>query len=263
MKTSPLISSLLGVALFGGAALAQAERPREEEPGFRPDAERRERMEQRERMERRLRQEQPQERRFEGERGPHAPFERFEGERPMMPRGGFEGERPMMRPRGEGRFGEPRGGFEGKRPMMQPRGGRGPGEAGEMAFFKPERLKAAGATDQQLAALKALADEQAVKRIDLEASVEKAELALNQIIRADKPDVDAALKAVDALSKARAELTKLELGTRLKAREVLGEEVHKKLRELAAEGPGRPGVPGPRRGERDAPPPGERPPAHE
>ncbi len=251
MKTSPLISSLLGVALFGGAALAQAERPREEEPGFRRDAERRERMEQRERMERRLRQEQPQERRFEGERGPRAPFERFEGER------------PMMRPRGEGRFGEPRGGFEGKRPMMQPRGGRGPGEAGVMAFFKPERLKAAGATDQQLAALKALADEQAVKRIDLEASVEKAELALNQIIRADKPDVDAALKAVDALSTARAELTKLELGTRLKAREILGEEVHKKLRELAPEGTGRPGVPGPRRGERDTPPPGERPPAHE
>lgn len=248
MKTNQLIGTMMGAALLSGAAWAQAEAPegpgpRGEERGFRPDGERRERMEMRERGEMRG----PMMRERGEMRGPMArggmgefphgnmsrgPMAREPGEFPRgeAPRG------PMMREEGEC----PRGDMP-RCPMMrgrdgegcEPRGARGPGEgAGQHGFLNPEKLKAAGATDKQLEAIKALADEQQMKRIDLAAAVEKAELTLNKLLGAETPDTAAALKAVDALSQARAELTKLEIGTRLKIRETLGAEVQKKLREL-------------------------------
>lgn len=229
MKTSQVISAMMGATLLSGVALAQDERPRGEEPGRRPDAEMRERGEMRERIQQRERM-QPRER--------------------MQQRGGPEA--------------------DGRQQMQ--RGGPGPGiEIGQRGFHNPLRLKEAGATDQQLEALKALANEQQVKRIDLQAAVDKADLTLNQLLDSDKPDADAALKAVDTLSQARAELSKLEIGTRLKMRETLGPDVQKKLRELGPrEGGGCPmmGREGrgqcpegqmPRRQERNAPPAGGRP----
>jgi Spy/CpxP family protein refolding chaperone len=242
MKTSQVITTMMGVALLSGAAWAQAEAPEGQGPrgegrGFRPDGERRERMEPRERGEMRER---------------------------MQQCGGCEGMGCQQMQRGGG---------EGMGRQQMQRGGPGPGsEIGQHGFLNPLRLKEAGATDQQIEALKALADEQQMKKIDLQAAVDKADLALNQLLSSEKPDAAAALKAVDTLSLARAELSKLEIGTRLKMRETLGPDVQKKLRGMGqAEGAERPGMGrGPRpegqehpRPDRNAPPAGERPQARE
>lgn len=192
--------------------------------------------------------------------GPQGPGPRGEGQQgACMHRGGpgQEGQPGMMmqgrRPEGMGN------------PGMQ-RGGPGPGmEIGRKAFLNPQRLKEAGATEQQLAALKTFANEQQLKQIDLKAAAEKAELALSQLMDGETVDEKAALKAVDTLSQARAEIFKLEVSSKLKMREILGAEVQKKLREMGPpEGMKRQGR-GPRpegqQPRKDAPPPpaGDRP----
>jgi hypothetical protein len=84
----------------------------------------------------------------------------------------------------------------------------------------------------------------------------------------DTVDGKAALQAADALSQARGEAFKLEIGAKLKMQEILGADVLKKLREMGPpEGGDRPGR-GPRpEGQcpmrKDAPPAGERPPAQD
>ncbi|MEI7899096.1 MAG: hypothetical protein WCK89_02510 [bacterium] len=145
-------------------------------------------------------------------------------------------------------------------------GGPGPGmEIGRRPFLNPQRLKEAGATDQQLEALKTFANEQQLKQIDLRAAVEKAELTLNQLMSSETLDEKAALKAVDTLNQARAEIFKMEVSSKLKTRGILGKEVEKKLREMGPpEGKERQGR-GPRtegqvQPRKDAPPAGDRPP---
>jgi len=146
-------------------------------------------------------------------------------------------------------------------PQMR-RDGLGPREIRDR-MPDPAQLKKAGATDQQLEALRKLADEQQLKRIDLKAAAEKAELAFEQQMRGEAVDAKAALKAADALSQTRADLFRLEVSSKLKAREILGAEVLKKLHELGArEGVGQPPA-GPRSecplGKDDVPPAGGRP----
>jgi len=156
---------------------------------------------------------------------------------------------------------------------MQPRGPEGMGGSqmgrgcpmlgcGPQEIPGPMRLKEVGATDQQMEALKKLGDEQQLKRIDLQAAVEKAEVSLRQLMQSDAVEEKAALKAVDALSQARAELMKQEISSKLKAKEILGAELIKKIREMGppkgverqGRGP-RPDGPCPQRKERDATPP--------
>ena len=126
----------------------------------------------------------------------------------------------------------------------------------------PEQLKKAGATDKQLEELKTSAFEQKVKRIDLQAAVEKAELTLEQQMSSASLDEKAAMKAADALSQARGEFLKLEIAARAKAQQILGEEVLKKLHDQKpAEGRERPGM-GPRpdaQQRQNARPQGDRP----
>jgi len=110
------------------------------------------------------------------------------------------------------------------------RGGFGP-EGGPGVPFNPERLKQAGATEQQIKALSDFQFEQQNKRIDLQAAAEKAELALDQLMKDAGADEKAALKAADALTQARGELFKLGVSSRIKARQIIGEEVLKKLHE--------------------------------
>ncbi len=181
-----------------------------------------------------------------------------QGRERMQQRGrGQEGACPMMRPEG---------GPEGMECPQMRRGGPGPGmEIGRKPFLNPKRLKEAGATDQQLTALKAFANEQQMKRIDLQAAVDKAELTLDQLMGSEAADEKAALKAADALSQARAEVFKLEISSKLKMNEILGAEVQKKLREMGPpegmERQGRgPRPDGERQPRKDAPPPaGDRP----
>ena len=111
--------------------------------------------------------------------------------------------------------------------QMRPRG-RGP-EGGHGLMPDPEHAKQAGATDQQIEAFKTFAFEQQTKLIDLRAAVEKAELALNHLMKSEAVDEKAALKAADALSQARGELFKQEIAEQVKVREILGADVLKKL----------------------------------
>ena len=185
------------------------------------------------------------------------------------PRGDGPGVRPPCE--GQGCAGMMQGcpGQEGRPGMMQGRrpegmGGNpgmqrgGPGrEGGQGMHPSPEMLKQAGAKEEQLQALAAFQFEQQTKRIDLQAAADKAELALGQQMKGTAVDEKAALKAADALTQARGELFKLEIASQIKTRQILGEEVLKKMHEMAAsrspDRPGRgPGTAGPRP---DAPPP--------
>ena len=148
----------------------------------------------------------------------------------MRPRGiGFEGAPGMERengPAGEG----------GQR--MRPRGPDREGGFGQVP--NPEVAKQAGATDQQIEALKTFAFEQRIKRVDLQAAAEKADLALDHLMQSEAVDEKAALKAADALTSARGELFKLDISSRVKVREILGDAVLKKLHERVppkAQGP--------------------------
>ena len=180
---------------------------------------------------------------------------------PNRPRGpGPRDEGPGMRPPCEGQesFGERRGrqGPEGMGNEGMRRRGGGP-EGGFGLPFNPERLKQAGVTEAQSKALADFHFEQQSKRIDLQAAAEKAELALEQLMKDPAADEKAALKAADALTLARGELFKQGIAARIKARQILGEEVLKKLRDQKPpERRGRPdGEP-----RKDAPPPaGDRP----
>ena len=166
-----------------------------------------------------------------------------------------QGDRPM-RPgaRGEPWFGQRQGpgGPQAGGPGFGQRQGPGGTQAGGP---NPERLKAAGATEQQIAALGKLQEEQQLKRIDAQAAVDKAEVALRQLMDSGQAEEQAAHQAIDALSRARAELMKQEVSARLKGKTILGEEVLGKLREE------RPERGGERPGARRAPPPAkDRPP---
>jgi len=182
-----------------------------------------------------------------------------------------------MRPPCEGQCQEGAGmrrggpGQEGGTGMMQGRRSEGMGspgmqrggsEGGPKGLPDPKRLKEAGVTDQQLEALKKFEDEQQLKRIDLKAAVEKAEVTFSQLMRSETTDEAAALKAADALSQARAEAFKADIAAQLKVRSILGADVLKKMREMGP--PERMNRPdnGPRpdsQQQKDAPPAGDRP----
>jgi len=212
MKTVHVISMIVSAALVSGVAWAQADEPqpgscekgpfcRQEGGGFG------ERMERRERMMDMM-----------GRRGAE------QGRAGAGMRGGRDGEEGRG-PRGERAF-EGGGGQRGRR------GGEGFGEK-RRGMPDPQQLKAAGVTDKQLESLKALRQEQQLKQIDLKASAEKAELVFDQTMHNETVDAEAALKAADALSQARAALFKAEVANQLKVREILGAEVLKKLHENA------------------------------
>ena len=171
-------------------------------------------------------------------------FAQVAGPQGQGPRGGGAGffppgegrsQREQQGPRGGGTCPAMRQGqgpqAQGGGPSRMKRGGFG-FEGGPREFPDPKRLKEAGATDQQLEALKTFAGEQQFKRIDLKATVEKAELAFEQLMGSETVDEPAALKAADAVGQARIDLFKLEIRAKLKAREILGTEVLKKLREM-------------------------------
>ncbi len=178
---------------------------------------------------------------------------------PEAPQGqGPRGDRPGFRAEGQLRERMPPRGpcAEGECPVMRC-GWQGP-EGGPRGLPDPRRLKEAGATDQQLDALKTAEDEQQLKRIDQKAAVEKAEVTLRQLMRSETVDEAAALKAADALSQARAEAFRADIASQLKVRAILGTGVLKKLREM-----GPPEGQGQSRRERNAPPPDDRPQARE
>ena len=140
---------------------------------------------------------------------------------------------------------------------MRP-GGPGSGMMGGHKFLNPKRLKEAGVKEEQLAALQSFRDKQQIRQIDLKAEVEKAQLILKQVMSSENADKKAAFAALKRVSKARNEIAKQGINAKFKVREILGEEIIKKLREMGppkGEGPGGPRGPGSqKRGPGGAPP---------
>jgi hypothetical protein len=121
----------------------------------------------------------------------------------------------------------------GQMPQMRGMSNQGhqmPGEPSPRRLFSdPAALKAAGATDEQLLAFKTFMKEFRMKQIDLRASVEKAELALQLLEAEPKSDEVTLLKATDDISNARAEMFRQETLMKTKTKSIFGEEVIKKL----------------------------------
>lgn len=159
-----------------------------------------------------------------------------DGSQGQMPREGDDPHGCGPADSGRGNPGHHRPEFEGFCAAGRPDGWEGPRmhQAGsERGLPDPKRLKEAGATEEQLTALRKAREASQLKRIDLKAAVEKAELALAIQMKETAVDEKAALKAADALNQARGELFKLEISEQLKTHEILGTEVMKKLCERA------------------------------
>ncbi|MCS6772283.1 MAG: periplasmic heavy metal sensor [Kiritimatiellae bacterium] len=112
-----------------------------------------------------------------------------------------------------------------------------------------EALRAAGLTDAQVAAIRERAAESEKTLIRLRSEVQLAEAEIRRLMRTERPDRDAIMKAVEAAGAARTALRKAMVEEQLAVREILGPEGFRKLRKQFAK-PGREGEhrphPGPR-----------------
>ena len=109
-----------------------------------------------------------------------------------------------------------------QRPPMQAMHPQGPGR---------EQLKQAGATDAQIQSVMDAEFEMQKKRIDLQAAVDKAQLTLEHLLQATTTDEKAVMQAVDAVNQARDEMFKMEIASRLKMKQLLGDATLQKLQE--------------------------------
>lgn len=106
-----------------------------------------------------------------------------------------------------------------------------------------EQLKHAGATDAQIQALTDAEFSLREKQIDLRAQAEKAGLALERLMSGTNADEKAVMAAADAMNQAHGELVKLELSAQLKRKQILGDELLRKLHDMRP--PERPANPQP------------------
>ncbi len=74
--------------------------------------------------------------------------------------------------------------------------------------------------------------QQVGEQIDLHAAAEKAELELERLMTSTNAEEKAVLAAADALSQTRGDLFKLELATELKRRQILGDDLLRKLHNM-------------------------------
>ena len=161
------------------------------------------------------------------------------------PQGGGPGQGPGGRPGG---------------PQMRPGGGPGePNRPPEERMFgavppgrwwtDPARVQRLSLTSDQQKQIEAVFQSSRVKLIDLDASLQKEELALEPLLDADPPDAAKVLPQIDRVVQARAELEKANARMLLGFRGVLNREQWSKL-----QAGDRPGPPQGRDG-RDNPPP--------
>jgi hypothetical protein len=115
----------------------------------------------------------------------------------------------------------------GERQPMQP-----PMQPPRSGMPNREQLKQAGATDAQIQALTDAEYALRLKQIDLRAAAEKAELALQHLMAGANAEEKAVMAAADALSQARGELFKQELAGELQRKQILGDELLRKLHEM-------------------------------
>ncbi len=92
-----------------------------------------------------------------------------------------------------------------------------------------KRVKELGASDLQIDKLQQYGFEQHVKRIELQATADNANVALQRLLSGPTPDENAVWTAVAEINQARDELFKLEIAIKLKVKEILGDEIMRKL----------------------------------
>ena len=162
----------------------------------------------------------------------------------------FSGGILFAEPQQEGGAGTPAGiPAAGALPMARPMpAGEHPPMGPQMRMPSREMLQQAGATDEQIEALKKFLQAQMPqKQSDLPAAMEKANRSLVQLMLATNVDEKAVMAAADVVTQVRGEFFKAGLSAELKSRQILGDEVMARLRAMRSQPPqgqgqGRPAV---------------------
>lgn len=154
--------------------------------------------------------------------------------------------------------GGPATGFGQNRPPMERALGVG-GAFGQW-WNSPHVIEKLKLTDEQRKAMDAVLFEHRKRLIDLRGNVQKGEIDLEPLMKADQPDEKKLLAQIDAVAQARAELEKANARFLLALRAKITQEQWKQLQELREEqrrahanwnGPGTQIDRGPSRGEND------------
>lgn len=100
-----------------------------------------------------------------------------------------------------------------------------------------------------------------LRRIDLEAVLQKAQVTLEPMLQADSPDEDKIMAQIDRVTQAEGEVRKGEIRWQLNMRQILSLDQWRRLQEQVRSGPGNSQQPGPQPGPNNPPPLGQpRPP---
>jgi Spy/CpxP family protein refolding chaperone len=153
-------------------------------------------------------------------------------------------------------------GFGDHRPPMERamRGDRG------RWWNNPKVVEKLKLTDDQRKAMDEIFQQHREKLVDLRANVEKAEIAMDPLVKADQPNEQAVLAQIDKVAQARAELEKANARFLFELRAKLTPDQwkqvqefrqnHEGMREMRRGGPGGKQGPGGDRGAPPPPPPG-------
>ena len=142
-------------------------------------------------------------------------------------------------PQGKAGLGQPE--------FLQP-GPRPPQPGGPGPFNDPQLAERLGISADQRIKIEALMQEHRLRRIDLNATLQKAQVTLEPLVNAEQPDEVKILAQMDRVAEAQAELQKDEMRQQLEIRRVLTLEQWRRLqqeRQQAGRGPGGPGPQGP------------------
>jgi Spy/CpxP family protein refolding chaperone len=129
-------------------------------------------------------------------------------------------------------------GFGEHRPPMERMLGGGFGEHGRW-WNNPTVMDKLKLTDDQRKAMDDILQQHREQLIDMRASVEKAEVAMQPLIDADQPNESAILSQIDRIAQARAELEKANARFLLALRSKLTPDQWKQLQAMRAEHRGR------------------------
>ena len=127
------------------------------------------------------------------------------------------------------------------------------------AWWRTPEAERLGLNPDQLKKLDDLSQQHRLRRIDLDAALQKAQVMLEPLWQADSPDEGKILAAIDRVTQAQAELRKDEARMQLGVRQILSADLWHKLQEQVRPGPGNPqqGRNGPPPGPKGPPPQGQ------
>src|ERR1700722_2311387 len=130
----------------------------------------------------------------------------------------------------------PQDGFGGHRPPME--GALGPLGGHGRFWNNPEIVAKLQLSDDQRKSMDAIFLQHRTTLVDLRGNLEKAELALEPLMKADQPDEAKITAQIDAVAQARSELEKANAKFLLAIRAKLTPEQWKQVQEYRAEHPG-------------------------